>query len=140
VSINQGYRINKSTAVLSQIKNKEFSRYQDRFDYTEDFDCIQNIKHVNLFYNLKMICDDGGAQTRSLNIVYNFIDTQMCYLLKERADDVYFINILDGDTSYKSMKYFHYLTSKEIYREILPFIFVGDMEQFSKWFRYSRIL
>ena len=50
------------------------------FEWTENFDGIQLITNQTLLYNLKMICDDGGAQTRSLREVYLFIKVQIFYL------------------------------------------------------------
>ena len=80
-----------------------------------------------------MICEKGGSQTRSLNLVYDFIESQMQYLLNSESKDKYFINILEGDTSYKSMKYFRYLVGKEKYNSITPYVFIGDMDEFQKW-------
>jgi hypothetical protein len=133
VCVKQGFRIDRKNYKLSQIRNIDFKKYENRFDYTEDFDCIQNIKDFQLFYNLKMICEKGGSQTRSLNLVYDFIESQMQYLLNSESTDKYFINILEGDTSYKSMKYFRYLLNKEKYNSITPYVFIGDMDEFQKW-------
>lgn len=49
-----------------------------------------------IYFNLKFVCDSGGAQTRTLREVYHFIESQMRYLINSNTDNVYFINILDG--------------------------------------------
>ena len=94
----------------------------DGFDYTEDFDGRQG----NVYYNLKIICDKGGAQTRSLREVYHFVEAQ----IKLNSQSKYFVNILDGDCSYSSMKHFNYLLDKY---DQPNNIFVGDMSQFREW-------
>jgi len=104
----------------------------DGFEWTEDFDGF--VKHLsNSFYlNLKFICDQGGAQTRSIR-VYHFIKTQLKYLVAN-YENIYFINILDGDTSFKSMSKFKYLL--DCHADVKDHIFVGDMEQFEEfWFK-----
>ena len=76
-----------------------------------------------------MIYDRGGSQTRSLREVYHFITTQLNYL----KQNILFINILDGDESYRNMDKFKYLLSKPDYLTIKN-IFVGDMKTFYDWF------
>ena len=68
-------------------------------DYTEDFDGVQTVNNKKIYINLKCIVGKGGAQTRSLREVYWFIDGQL-NVLKNTNDDVYFVNILDGDELY----------------------------------------
>ena len=131
--VRQGFRINKESYELCQIRNVDFKKLENKFEYTEDFDCIHKIKDFDLFYNLKIVCESGGAQTRCLNLVYYFIESQMQYLLHTDCKNKYFINILDGDTSYKSMKYFQYLLNKEKYKSVNSYVFVGDMYEFQKW-------
>ena len=107
---------------------------KDGFEWTEDFDGIQIIHGYTLYYNMKMICDKGGAQTRSLREVYHFIKTQYNYLLQNDKERVYFINILDGDESYRHFTKFKYLTHKKRYANIRDSIFVGDLYHFYIWF------
>lgn len=58
---------------------------------------------------------------------------QLEYLLKYKSKDVYFVNILDGDGSSKSMTKFNYLLNKDIYSGIKKYIFIGDMFNFKIW-------
>ena len=99
------------------------------FEYTENFDVAQKVGGKNLFYNLKMVCDRGGAQTRSLRIVYYFIKAQIKLL--EHTKEYIFINILDGDESAKNRNKFSYLLSK---CQAQDNIFCGDMLEFREWF------
>ena len=105
--------------------------YKDEFgfEYTENFDIVQKIRGKNLFYNLKMVCDRGGAQTRSLRIVYYFIKAQIKLL--DQTKEYIFINILDGDESSKNRDKFSYLLSKYNAHDN---IFCGDMAEFKEWF------
>jgi hypothetical protein len=104
----------------------------DGFDWTEDFDGYQEINNLKLYMNFKMICDKGGSQTRTLREVYHFVKTQLEYLLLHpEIKDTYFMNILDGDESFRNMDKFKYLLSKEKYALVKDYIFVGNMEEFS---------
>ena len=119
-----------------KIYNKNFPlKEKDGFEYTEDFD--GKILHNNnkcYYYNLKFICDDGGAQTRSLREVYHFVKVQLEYLLLHKTQNIYFINILDGNTSYKYMdKFIYLLHTNEKYNIIKNFMFIGDLYDFQKW-------
>ena len=102
------------------------------FELTEDFDgIIKNLPNMNEYYfNLKMVCDSGGAQTRTMREVYHFIYNMLEYLLKYNIKNQYFINILDGDCSYKYMRKFNYLLNKPEYSEIKKNVFIGDMYDF----------
>ena len=80
------------------------------------------------YFNLKFVCDSGGAQTRTLKDVYHFIKNQMEYLIKFNVNNVnvYFINILDGDTSYNIGK-FNFLRNKEKYIKIIKNIYNNNL-------------
>ena len=112
-------------------------KQQDGYEYTENFDGVVQTGSNMFYFNMKFVCDAGGAQTRTLREVYHFIRLQMEHLLLLlRDNDIqpqnlpYFINLLDGDTCWKSAKYFDYLVQKEKYRGILENIFVGDLHTF----------
>lgn len=106
---------------------------ENGFDFTENFDRVINRNGKKLYFNLKFICDSGGSQTRTLREVYHFIKCQMEYLVKyAKNNDVRFFNILDGDTSYKSIGKFNYLLNKERYSYIKDNIFVGSLYYFNK--------
>lgn len=81
---------------------------------------------------MKFVCGSGGAQTRTLREVYNFIKYQMEYLIKFNMNNIYFINILDGDTSYNNMDKFKFLINKEIYKQENKYIFIGSLYDFQK--------
>ena len=128
---SSGIRINYDT---NEIKKKRYPlKNVDGFEWSEDFDGIQEFGENKLYYNLKFVCGVGGSQTRSLREVYHFIRGQLKYLLKENQN-LYFINILDGDTCYTHKDKFNYLVSKKKYTEISSNIFIGDMKSFHKWF------
>ena len=105
---NLRFHIISYDLIEKKYPNKEI----DGFEYTEDLDGYQLFKDINdipkyqIYYNLKMICEAGGAQTRSLREIYTFIRCQLEYLLKNKNNNMntktYFINILDGDQGYKN--------------------------------------
>ena len=125
-------RLNIETIEI--INKKHPMLNNDGYEYTENFDG-QIIKNNNTYYfNLKFVCDSGGAQTRTLREVYYFIKYQMEYLVKLNKVNIntYFINILDGDTSYNSMNKFKFLINKEKFKNIIKNIFVGSLYDFQK--------
>lgn len=106
--------------------------YNDGYEWSENFDRLL-IKNNNKYYfSLKFVCDNGGAQTRSLREVYHFIKYQMEYLIKFNMKNIYFINILDGDTCYNNIDKFKFLTNKEKYKQVIKYIFVGSLYDFQK--------
>ena len=114
------------------INNTHPMKNADGYEYTENFDRML-IKGINKYYfNLKFVCDGGGAQTRSLKEVYHFIRCQMEYLIKFNTNNTYFINILDGDTSYNVMEQFLYLLNKEQYKKVKNYVFIGSLYDFQK--------
>ncbi len=125
-------RINIRTLELKE--NSSPLLLNDGFDWSEDFDGKQTLGNIQLYYNLKMICDSGGAQTRSLREVYHFIEAQMKYLLNNPDNQLYFINILDGNTSYSQKNKFTYLLSLPEYAVVSNKIFVDDMFHFQDWY------
>lgn len=48
------------------INKKNPFKEENGFDYTENFDGKITYKDDIIYFNLKFICDKGGAQTRSL--------------------------------------------------------------------------
>ena len=104
------------------------------FEWTEDFDGLSIINEKKFYFNLKFICDAGGAQTRSLREVYHFVKCQLEYLNKYQLENIYFINILDGNTCIKHLSKFKYLIKKEQYTKIINNIFIGDLYTFNDWY------
>lgn len=114
----------------------------DGFEYTEDFDgkCIRRNKTI--YFNLKFCCDSGGAQTRTLRLVYDLIKCQIQYINKltinvnnsnlEESSNTYFINILDGDNCNTNMPKFRYLLDKLNDKKFEKYVFIGSMYDFSE--------
>jgi hypothetical protein len=104
----------------------------DGFEWTENFDG-KIIKNNNTFYfNLKFVCHDGGAQKRTLDVVYSFIKAQIDYLIKHNTTNIYFINILDGDYCFKKMDSIKYWINKEKHENIIKYFFIGSLYEFQK--------
>jgi len=124
-------RINMETYGITSTSRP--MKNSDGYEYTENFDGLL-IKDTNkYYYNLKFVCDAGGAQTRSLREVYHFIKCQMEYLIKFNTNtNTYFINILDGDECFHNMDKFLYLLNKEQYKHIQKYVFIGSLYDFQK--------
>jgi hypothetical protein len=115
----------------SIINNKNPLINNDGYEWTENFDG-KIIKNNNIYYfNLKFVCDFGGAQNRTLREIYHFIKYQMEYLLNNN-NNIYFINILDGDNSYHNINKFNYLKNNEKYKNNIKNIFIGSLYDFQK--------
>lgn len=110
------------------------------FEWTENFDGKNIINKNIIYYNLKFVCDTGGAQNRTLREVYHFIKFQLEYIIKYQTKNIFFVNILDGNASYTQISKFNFLINKEKYKLIKFYIFCGDMYEFQNWWKkYSRI-
>ena len=95
----------------------------DGFEWTEDFDGKIILNNKIYYFNLKFVCDFGGAQIRKLKEVYDFIKTQIDFINNNKINNIYFINILDGETSFKNIDKFHFLINKnEIYKNIYLYV------------------
>jgi hypothetical protein len=90
---------------------------EDAFDWTENFDGKTEYNGLTVYFNFKFVVGAGGAQTRTLREVYHYIKKQEGYI---------FINILDGDESYKKYKYIRHLMTLKKY--------VGDTYNFPVWY------
>jgi hypothetical protein len=129
-------KCNKTSDRIFKVDNKIYSKKnpyndEDGFEWTEDFDgkVIDNDKIY--YFNLKFVCEVGGAQTRTLKGVYDFIKAQINFITDNKLDNIYFINILDGDTSYKYNDKYKYLINKNIHIE--KYIYVGDLYNFENF-------
>lgn len=114
--------------IVAIINIKYPLRYNDGYEYTENFDGLQIINGYKIYYNLKFVCDKGGAQTRTLRNVYEFIRYQQKILAVNA--NILFINILDGDSCFDAMDKFQYLISNKTYADIKKYIFIGNMYDF----------
>jgi hypothetical protein len=124
-------RLNIQNKLL--IDKKRPMKEIDGFEWTEDFDGYIHHMGNDFYFNLKIICDAGGSQTRSLREVYHFITTQLDHLVAFTFSNVYFVNILDGNTCANSMDKYNYLINKPQYGFIRNRVFVGDMKEFQNW-------
>jgi hypothetical protein len=102
----------------------------DGYEWTENFDGLITNNNRNYYFNLKFVCEAGGAQTRTLREVYHFINYQLEHLRKHKSNNLYFINILDGYASYKNMSKFSFLINKKKYKNVRKYIFVGSLYDF----------
>lgn len=108
----------------------------DGYEYSENFDGKHLLNNNIFYYNLKFVCDKGGAQTRTLREVYSFIKSQLEHISKYQTINKYFINILDGDESYSNIDKIKYLITSykekkfEVYKK---YIFIGNMCEFKAW-------
>jgi hypothetical protein len=128
------YRLNTVSYELK--KNPRPMINNDGFEWTEDFDGLLLLENNKMLINFKMVCDKGGSQTRTLREVYHFIKSQLEYSLihYNLNSNTYFINILEGDTCYNSMKYYNYLLSNKKYSKIKNRVFVGDFVKFIDYY------
>lgn len=123
-------RINMETKKIINIRKPYMKKYG--YEYTENFDGKIIMNKNTFYFNLKFICGEGGAQTRTLKDVYNFIKYQLKYLVKSNDNNKYFINILDGNESHSNIDKFNYLINKEKYSDKIKYVFIGDMYNFKK--------
>ena len=133
--LSKGTRINKRTGEMKMLKNPMSNKKKcipNGFDWSEDFDGYQEINDTKLYYNFKFVVGNGGNQTRTLKLVYSFIESQLDQLLIN--DNVIFLNILDGDFSFDKLGHFLYLINMEKYKQIKHRCFIGDMYDFQSWF------
>jgi hypothetical protein len=132
------WRINKRTLQMKELSNPMTNH--DGFDWTEDFDgeqknCLgKNGVNYRLLYNFKMVCDAGGAQTRTLREVSEFAEAQLKLLIRENKCNTYFINILDGDQSHLRKSLFNYLLELPDYETVKEKVFISDMYTFKSWY------
>ena len=144
-----GYEPSKCNDRINMEKLEIVKKYNpisniNGFEYTEDFDGKIKKENSIYYFNLKFCCDTGGAQTRTLRLVYDFIKYQIKYLVLLHENSIlhskpyYFINILDGDTCNNHMNKFMYLLKdrkgyikNDILDIIKKYIFIGDMLKFS---------
>tara|TARA_B100001093_G_scaffold2607_2_gene2663 strand:- start:3636 stop:4220 length:585 start_codon:yes stop_codon:yes gene_type:complete len=136
--VKSSKRINSYTKQLCNVnfplKNK------DGFEWTENFDGYLKNNKDDYYFNLKIICNSGGAQIRYMRNVYYFTSNQLQHLSKYENlnKNVYFINILDGDQCYKHIDKFNFLINKPEFKSVKENIFVGDMSEFQEyWHKYN---
>jgi hypothetical protein len=112
---------------------------EDGFELTENFDGKVSGGNATYYFNLKFVCGAGGAQTRTLREVYHFIKSQLQTMLVAGMTNCYFINILDGDESFKQREKFAYLVQSPEFEQVKKYLFCGDANEFKKWWRLHRL-
>ena len=131
-------RLHANNYVMKE--NTRPMKNQDGLEWSENFDAYLDYRNKDFYFNLKIICDNGGAQTRSIRETYHFMKYQMEHIKTYKSDfpkEKYFINILDGNACNRSMKNFLYLMNKPEYKFQKPYVFVGDMKQFQHyWYNF----
>lgn len=132
--IKTNIRINTNNYDLIELQHP--LKQIDGFEYTENFDGLCLIDEKTYYFNLKFVCDKGGAQIRTLKQVYHFIKYQLKHLIKYKNDNIYFINILDGDCSNCYINKFKYLINKDEYKDIVNNVFIGDLYDFKKFYSH----
>jgi hypothetical protein len=125
-------RINLRTGEMRE--NASPLTHNDGFDWSEDFDGkMTNLDGANIWVNLKMVCNSGGSQTRSLREVYHFVEGQLRVLAETNDTPTpMFVNILDGNESHKHSDKFRHLIAS-VPNAVRENIFVGDMCEFQQW-------
>jgi hypothetical protein len=121
-------RINTKTMEI--LSEKTPMKRKDAFYWTENFDRKIILNDNTYYFNLKMVCDSGGSQTRTLREVFYFINYQMDYLIKYNTTNKYFINILDGDECFRLKEKITENINNEEYKEKRQYIFVGSLCEF----------
>jgi len=125
-------RINTNTHELKKFSNNKIphgtEEEQDDWGYwTEDFDGQEEKNNKKLFYNLKFVCEEGGAQRRTLRELHHFIHAQNDVIKNPEYSNVYFINILDGKLCEDYKNCFRKFKD--------PRCFIGSMYEFQHWYR-----
>ena len=118
-------RINIYNITTIEINNIEISKLLNKFEFSENFDGKIKLNNNIIYFNLKMITDKGGAQTRSIKEVFHFIIAQEKWI--ETQNNTYIMNILDGEFSFNTIKFLPNINSNNI--------FIGDMYKFHNYFQ-----
>jgi len=132
IILNTNMRFHKDKNIFQHMTNP--NTMEDGFEWTEDMDGECDIYSKKIYFNFKMVCDQGGAQTRTLREVYEFIKAQLNWSLKNSEESIMFINILDGDCSYKYKTQINYQRDKiKRFESIKDKIFIGDLSEFQEF-------
>jgi len=113
-------------------------KHKNGHEWSEDFDATWDAFGIQFLCNMKMICDSGGAQTRSIREVWHFIRCQLEYNSNHKK--ITFVNIMDGDASYNQISggrkkgHASLLDLLDKYPNERDKVFIGDMEEFQCWY------
>jgi hypothetical protein len=104
------------------------------YDFTEDFDGVQQFGDHTVYINLKCVVGAGGSQTRTLrDECYHFVESQLKYLLNNQ--NCYFANIFDGDQAAAHKSKFDYLLGIDDYSTVKDLVYVGDLKDYFEWIK-----
>jgi len=112
------------------VDEKNPCNYLDEFEYSENFDRKLILNNKTYYFNFKFVCDQGGAQKRTLKLTYNFIESQLNILKYTKNKNIYFINILDGDVSSKKINKLKFIIKKNKCEKYQDNIYIGDLHDF----------
>jgi hypothetical protein len=137
--IKTNKRLNKEDNTLFEsLKNP--MKFEDGYDYTENFDGVQMFGDTSVYVNMKCVCGQGGSQERTLrDETHMFVRCQLDYMLATKDASIYFANVLDGDKAKKSMVYFQNLLNKPKYIDVHNRVFVGELKDYIDWFRSLKV-
>jgi len=124
------YRINSRKNTLEDL-SQPLGR-EDGFDYTEDFDGVQETPFAAIFISFKSVVGAGGSQTRTLRECYHFAEAQLKFMVSHKKK-IFFANILDGDEADKRMKHFKHLLALPEYAHIAHKVYVGHLGGYFDW-------
>jgi hypothetical protein len=129
-------RINKRTGQMHTIAHP--MKHINGFDYTENFDGMQQIGETTVWINLKSVVGKGGSQTRTLrDECYPFIEAQLNYLLTANTTTCLFANIFDGEEAAARMPMFHYLLNLPEFASVKKCVYIGDLQGYFDWLKAS---
>jgi len=124
---NTNLRIHMENYEIHNMRN--ISKRDDAYEWTETLDGKINKNNTTFFFNLKFVCETGGAQLRTMREIYHFIKAQVNYLKSVENNTIYFVNILDGHMCHQNMHKFKHLVYENL--------FIGDMVLFSVWWNHD---
>ena len=139
-----GFKVNKTNTRINMVDYSLVNKCRPLtesggFNYTEDFDGIWKAMGHVFYGNFKFICEAGGSQTRTMRETHHFLMSQHKYLLHNPDNNIYFVNILDGNQGYK-YTYNNFEEGKaslfdiQLEEVFIDRVYIGDMKNFWSWY------
>lgn len=143
-------RINGEEGVIEAIQ--DYEERIDSFEWSDEFTCKQSVKSSTIYYTVTSLSgnmdydkDDDDASyndeeyeppVRFLRILFEFMRSQFEYLLKNKQEGVYFVNILDGNIAADphTVSQFEFARKRPEYSSVAHLVFCGDLTSFSEWY------
>ena len=102
----------------------------DGYEYTQNFDGIQKQQGTTTFFNMKCCVGKGGAQTKTLrDECHGFVEQQI--LVARKDPSLFFVNILEGDASFRAKPKFERLLNAN--PDVRSQVFVGTVDDYREW-------